>query len=145
CDGIDSVNYTARCEFIKSNDDCQNFDGFINYLQFIYCAFADNEAMSTIAVIVLILMLVYLFLILGTIAASFFCPSLSSISKSLGLSDNVAGVTFLAFGNGAPDIFACIAAVTSGGSGDENGLRLVVGELFGKTNTVTCILADILF
>lgn len=34
------------------------------------------------------------------------CPALFMISKTLGLSQNIAGVTFLAFGNTSADIFA---------------------------------------
>jgi solute carrier family 24 (sodium/potassium/calcium exchanger), member 6 len=38
-------------------------------------------------------------------------------------------VTFLAFGNGAPDIFSAIAAVTSAKDGD---VGLAFGALFGR-------------
>ena len=44
--------------------------------------------------------ILFLFIALGTAAEEFFCPALSVISDVLGLSQNVAGVTFLAFGNG---------------------------------------------
>ena len=40
----------------------------------------------------------------------------------------VQGVTFLAFGNGAPDIFSAIAAVGSSKGGD---VGLAFGALFG--------------
>ena len=43
---------------------------------------------------------------IGTTADAFFVPTLTSISAQLGLNDNVAGVTLVAFGNGAPDIFS---------------------------------------
>ncbi|XP_077998095.1 mitochondrial sodium/calcium exchanger protein-like [Glandiceps talaboti] len=138
CDGIQRFNYSGRCDFILHTADCLETDGFFNYLKFEYCTFPNDEALSTIAVIILIIVLLYLFLALGTIAANFFCPCLDAIAKALNLSDNVAGVTFLAFGNGAPDIFACIAAVT-GGHGENNGLRLVVGELFGGGMFVTTV------
>ena len=54
------------------------------------------------------------------------CPSLFMISKTLGLSQNIAGVTFLAFGNTSADIFAAI-----------NGIRLgkpdlVISVIYGK-------------
>ena len=39
------------------------------------------------------------------------------------------GVTFLAFGNGAPDVFSAIAAIGSAKSGDAG---LAIGALFGK-------------
>lgn len=39
------------------------------------------------------------------------------------------GVTFLAFGNGAPDIFSAIAAIGNAKNGDAG---LAIGALFGK-------------
>ena len=43
--------------------------------------------------------------------------------------DITYGVTFLAFGNGAPDIFSAIAAVGNAKNGDAG---LAIGALFGK-------------
>lgn len=43
----------------------------------------------------------------------------------LGLSESTAGVTFLAFGNGSPDVFSTFAALNGG------TLGLAVGELLG--------------
>jgi len=42
----------------------------------------------------------------------------------------IHGVTFLAFGNGAPDIFSAIAAIGNAKNGDAG---LAIGALFGKT------------
>lgn len=43
------------------------------------------------------------------------------------------GVTFLAFGNGAPDIFSALAALSDSKSG--NGGQLGIQALFGKNFT----------
>jgi len=51
---------------------------------------------------------------------------LSKLSKFLNLSQTFAGVTLLAFANGAPDIIASASA-----SGAEGGLEIAVGGLFG--------------
>ncbi len=56
-----------------------------------------------------------------------------SISRSLKLSDNIAGVTFLAFGNGAPDIFSSIIGI---GNADPS---MVIGQLYGGGIFVTTI------
>ncbi len=58
-----------------------------------------------------------------------FCPALTVISSILRLSQNVAGVTLLALGNGAPDIFSAFAAVSQA---EDRKASLAVGALFGK-------------
>ncbi|KAI8127070.1 mitochondrial, Sodium/potassium/calcium exchanger 6 [Lucilia cuprina] len=40
-----------------------------------------------------------------------FCPSLEMLSKVMGLSEHLAGVTLLAFGNGSPDLFTSLASI----------------------------------
>jgi len=68
-------------------------------------------------------------------ADNYFCPSIEAISKTLGLSQNIAGVTLLALGNGAPDIFSSLAGIGQ----DRPGL--VFGELFGAGIFVTACVA----
>ena len=50
------------------------------------------------------------FWVLGSTADAYLSPILAAISKHLKLSQSLAGVTLLAFGNGAPDVFASISA-----------------------------------
>uniref|UniRef100_A0AAX7SWS5 Sodium/calcium exchanger membrane region domain-containing protein n=1 Tax=Astatotilapia calliptera TaxID=8154 RepID=A0AAX7SWS5_ASTCA len=83
-----------------------------------------------------IIWLFFLFIILGLTASKFFCPNLSAISSSLRLTHNVAGVTFLALGNGAPDIFSAIAAFSH-----PHTAGLAVGALFGAGIFVTTVVA----
>lgn len=56
------------------------------------------------------------------------------ISKIFGLSENLAGVTLLAFGNGSPDIFTAIANPT----GDT---ELMFAELLGAVGFVVAVIA----
>ena len=51
------------------------------------------------------------------------------------LSQNIAGVTILAFGNGSPDIFSALAAV------NQSRPELVLGALFGAGVFVTTAVA----
>ena len=41
----------------------------------------------------------------------FFVPTLSLLSEKLKLSPSIAGITLLAFGNGAPDVFTSYAGL----------------------------------
>lgn len=52
------------------------------------------------------------FWVLGSTADAYLSPVLATISKHLKLSQSLAGVTLLAFGNGAPDVFASISAAS---------------------------------
>ena len=65
----------------------------------------------------------FLFSILGISTSDFFCPNLATIAPLLNLDEYVAGVTFLALGNGSPDVFATFAALRTNAEG------LVIGKL----------------
>lgn len=81
--------------------------------------------------------LLFLFSTLGISASDFFCPNLGTLSHILGLDENVAGVTFLAFGNGSPDVFATFAAMRTHSGG------LAIGELLGAAAFVTsCVVGS---
>ncbi|XP_039305783.1 mitochondrial sodium/calcium exchanger protein [Solenopsis invicta] len=78
--------------------------------------------------------LLFLFLILGITADNFFCPALAVIASVMHLSDSIAGVTILAFGNGAPDIFTSLV------SGGDKAI-IMFTELIGAGVFVTSIIA----
>jgi solute carrier family 24 (sodium/potassium/calcium exchanger), member 6 len=73
------------------------------------------------------MMLLFYFYLLGGTAERFFCPALSRISEGLKMSPNIAGVTLLALGNGSPDIFSTIAAVSQGAFASSLGSQLGAG------------------
>lgn len=68
-------------------------------------------------------------------AEQFFAPAVGNFAAWLRLSDDVAGATLLAFGNGAPDFFTQVAAITHGKSVD---LPLALGEGVGAGMYVSC-------
>ena len=53
------------------------------------------------------------FYILSDTADEYLSPALERITEMTGISESLAGVTLLAFGNGAPDIFASISSASS--------------------------------
>uniref|UniRef100_A0A671YE89 Solute carrier family 8 member B1 n=1 Tax=Sparus aurata TaxID=8175 RepID=A0A671YE89_SPAAU len=120
CDHVMNVSAADRCTFVKTTPDCSIEDGFINYLRVAFCLLPPNLTPLTVTLCV----------------RSVFCPNLSAISTSLHLTHNVAGVTFLALGNGAPDIFSAIAAFSN-----PHTAGLAVGALFGAGIFVTTVVA----
>ncbi|XP_029085357.1 mitochondrial sodium/calcium exchanger protein isoform X2 [Monodon monoceros] len=134
CREVCGLNASNRCDFVRSNPDCRSEGGYLDYLEGIFCHFPPD--LLPLAVTLYAFWLLYLFLILGVTAAKFFCPNLSAISTTLKLSHNVAGVTFLAFGNGAPDIFSALVAF----SGPRTA-GLAFGALFGAGVLVTTVVA----
>lgn len=77
----------------------------------------------------------YLFLAISICAGDFFVVNLSSLARTLRMSDTLAGVTLLALGNGGPDIFSTWAAMTSNSPG------LAFGELIGAASFITTVIA----
>ncbi|XP_063470611.1 mitochondrial sodium/calcium exchanger protein isoform X2 [Symphalangus syndactylus] len=134
CRKVCGLNVSDRCDFIRTNPDCHSDGGYLDYLEGIFCHFPPS--LLPLAVTLYVSWLLYLFLILGVTAAKFFCPNLSAISTTLKLSHNVAGVTFLAFGNGAPDIFSALVAFS-----DPHTAGLALGALFGAGVLVTTVVA----
>ena len=65
-----------------------------------------------------------------------FCPALTVMSQVLRLSQNVAGVTLLALGNGSPDIFSAFAAINQD---EDKKSSLAVGALFGRPENIMII------
>uniref|UniRef100_A0A4W6GC55 Solute carrier family 8 member B1 n=1 Tax=Lates calcarifer TaxID=8187 RepID=A0A4W6GC55_LATCA len=132
CDRVMNISAADRCAFVKSTPDCSMEDGFINYLHVAFCLLPPNLTPLTITLYVLH----YQSLIVSSLFLLSFCPNLSAISTSLHLTHNVAGVTFLALGNGAPDIFSAVAAFSH-----PHTAGLAVGALFGAGIFVTTVVA----
>ncbi|KAH7423515.1 hypothetical protein KP509_12G058900 [Ceratopteris richardii] len=89
----------------------------------------------------LVFWLALLFYVLGTTASDYFSCTLEKLSDVLGLSPTVAGVTLLAVGNGAPDVFASVVAFASSDSTGSIGFGSVLGSTLFITTVVSGIVA----
>ncbi|KAF2422590.1 hypothetical protein EJ08DRAFT_682586 [Tothia fuscella] len=120
-----------KCKFVQTN--CPDEQaGLIAYLELYYCA-SPHAQWAVFTAIVLWLGL--LFSTIGIAASDFFCINLSTIANLLGMSESLAGVTFLAFGNGSPDVFSTFAAMST------NSGSLAIGELIGAAGFITTVVA----
>ena len=62
-------------------------------------------------ILVHILVTIYMFFCLAVVCDNYFLPSLELCSSKLGLSNDVAGATFMAAGSSSPELFAAILGV----------------------------------
>ncbi|OJD32776.1 sodium calcium exchanger protein [Diplodia corticola] len=120
-----------KCAFVRAN--CSDEEaGIFSYLQLYYCRLSHAKP---VGFAILVAWLALLFSTIGIAASDFFCVNLSTISSLLGMSESMAGVTFLAFGNGSPDVFSTFAAMKT------NSGSLAVGELMGAAGFITAVVA----
>lgn len=120
-----------KCAFVREN--CPDEEaGIFSYLTLYYCRLPQAKP---VAFAILVVWLALLFSTIGIAASDFFCVNLSTIANLLGMSESMAGVTFLAFGNGSPDVFSTFAAFNT------NSASLAIGELIGAAGFITAVVA----
>ncbi|KAF8375282.1 hypothetical protein PRIPAC_81711 [Pristionchus pacificus] len=126
-------NFTTRCDYVQDTDACAG-GGYLQWTAYVYCD--DDEVGKWFIVASGVIFLLFLFLMLSTSADDFFCPNISTIVNKLSISENLAGVTFMAFGNGAPDVFTSLASVVTSPTPRAD---LALGGLLGGALFVTLI------
>ncbi|PSS10148.1 Cation/calcium exchanger like [Actinidia chinensis var. chinensis] len=110
CSSIDQTPPRHRCSFSLLH--CSgDSNGLINYFSLHFCLFRENPFVS---VPFLSLILLLQFYVLVKAAQDQFSVVVTKISTHLNLSPSMGAVTLLALGNGAPDVFASVAAVRGG-------------------------------
>lgn len=136
CDGVHDLNSTAlQCAFVRDTDDCHVDESWLEYTTFAYC----GPLAPYLPVGAELLWMALFFLVLGMTADDFLCPALVVVSRTLHLSESVAGVTLLAFGNGAPDIISSLVGI------EKSRPALVISELLGAGTFVTSVVAGTVF
>lgn len=123
CKDLNAVPHSLQCAHVHKYCNTDEFNiGILNYLA-IYACYLP-KALSIAAALISISVS---FAGLGKTAADFLSPNLYTISKVLKLSDHLAGLTLLALGNSAADIFGTYKALSIGSA------ELAISELIGAT------------
>uniref|UniRef100_A0A170V112 Sodium potassium calcium exchanger mitochondrial-like protein n=1 Tax=Triatoma infestans TaxID=30076 RepID=A0A170V112_TRIIF len=99
CRHVVTIPTELQCAFVKAIADCEDK---IPVYRWLYCDYTGHFV--AIGVIIIVLILMSLFIVLSSIADVCIVPCISTIATKLRMSDTLAGVTVLAFGNGAPDV-----------------------------------------
>ncbi|XP_003747378.2 putative sodium/calcium exchanger 7 [Galendromus occidentalis] len=121
-------------ELSNGTDLCANFVfGKSSVLQLLDC----TPLAPYLPLILLTVFTSILFYVLALTADKYLCPALVELSKLLGLSESLAGVTLVAFGNGAPDVFSALSGIR------QNKSSMVFSQLFGSGAFVSALVAGI--
>uniref|UniRef100_A0A182PRB9 Sodium/calcium exchanger membrane region domain-containing protein n=1 Tax=Anopheles epiroticus TaxID=199890 RepID=A0A182PRB9_9DIPT len=137
CAYIHRLPVDEQCEFVQTTEACAESQYYFNYAGFLYCTIgSDREILFDVGFVLLLCVCVYYFIVLGTTADQFFCPTLAAIAKSLNISEALAGVTILAFGNGSPDLFTAV-------SNPDADTELMFSELVGSAAFVIAVIGGL--
>ncbi|KAL4227270.1 hypothetical protein ACF0H5_012716 [Mactra antiquata] len=88
----------------------------------------DLEDRRNGAVILHVICLIYMFVALAIVCDEFFVPSLDVIIDKFGLSEDVAGATFMAAGGSAPELFTSLIGVFF--ARNNVGIGTIVGSAY---------------
>uniref|UniRef100_A0A1B0G3U1 Sodium/calcium exchanger membrane region domain-containing protein n=1 Tax=Glossina morsitans morsitans TaxID=37546 RepID=A0A1B0G3U1_GLOMM len=127
-----------RCAFVTDTDYCEDDIFILDYMYFFYCSIDTSKVFVFIlGEFVLMCGSFLLFLILGSTTDGFFCPCLKVLCDILGLNENVAGVTLLAFGNCAPDMITGLTGLAS-------QTRIIYTDVLGSAMFVTFFVGGVI-
>lgn len=125
CTAAALANASDVCAFARAQCAEVGAGAFGSYVALWHCELGGG----VFALLLLGLWLVVLIFLLGSTADVHLIPQLNYLSALLKLSPDVAGVTLLAFGNGAPDVFTGIAVATQ--HGVDMDFSLLLSDLVG--------------
>uniref|UniRef100_A0A1A9WBV5 Sodium/calcium exchanger membrane region domain-containing protein n=1 Tax=Glossina brevipalpis TaxID=37001 RepID=A0A1A9WBV5_9MUSC len=138
CDLVMVLPSDERCAFVRDTEYCKDEIFILDYMYFFYCSIDTSYTIVFIfGELVLICGSFLLFLILGSTTDGFFCPCLKVLCDILGLNENVAGVTLLAFGNCAPDMITGLTGLAS-------QTRIIYTDVLGSAMFVTFFVGGVI-
>lgn len=120
------TNYDERCAFISNCD--------YNYINLLYISYCNLNGKLWIAIPVVLIFLFLSFYFLTSTTNKYLSDATSMIADALNMSQNLAGITILAFGNGAPDFISSFVAMNS-----KTGFQFAIGGVIGTSLFITTV------
>lgn len=114
-----------KCIFVSNNCSYE----YINFYSFHYCIMRGIFPLSTV---IIILILFILFFILSSTSDMYLSSSITRIIETFKINQNIAAVTLLAFGNGAPDVISTLVA-----SSEPEGISFSINSVLGSGMFIT--------
>lgn len=129
-------NSTAEiCDYISNN--CKGWQNI--YLRQYYCSVSSHPIMANLLLGVFVMIIIgFLFLVLGLLASDYLVPNLSALSDALKMDEKLSGLTLLAFANGSPDVLSTYVAMKQGIT------SMAIGELLGSANFSLTVVIGVL-
>lgn len=132
-----SANKQSACDLCHSScSEVHSFCGLgdesqklFNYFEFRWC----GNWPPVLTTALMVCWLLVLLALLASTADNYLVPQLEVLSRCLRLSPSTAGITLLALGNSAPDVFDDLASVQA------TDMAMAVGELLGASIFVTTV------
>lgn len=134
CDHLVLIPSDTLCSFVRQNCSSHVPAALFNYLVFYYCDMSSSIYQLVTVWVCFFLWSCALFYLLGALSKEHFCPILDTVSSGLRMSPELAGITFLALGNGATDVFSIFAGIIN------HSYALSIGELTGSAIYLTSFL-----
>ncbi|KAI6230396.1 CBN-NCX-6 protein [Aphelenchoides fujianensis] len=129
-----ATTWIEACSYVGQNEDACEGGGYILWTTAAVCQ--PTTLLQALMIVLSLLWLIQLFILLAVSADGFLANNITTMSELMGISESVAGVTLVAFGNGSPDIFAAIASVVSD---EKPKAGLAFGQLLGGGMFITAI------
>lgn len=102
---------------------CGEDQEFFNFFKLYFCQFKGS---NILVVLLFVLLLIIIFKFICDVIEEYVAPGIVYICEFLKMSESLAGVTLIAFANGAGDILTAIVA-----SDSKEGISYNIGALYG--------------
>lgn len=128
------ITIKEKCSFVSNYCSYE----YINFYSLYYCYMKGSNILTSV---ILIIILIILFFILSSTSDIFLTTAITKIVETFKINQNIAAVTLLAFGNGAPDVISSLVA-----SDEEEGLSFSISSLIGSGMFITSfVLGSVVF